>query len=84
MALWERMLAHAVDGDEVRNAAGYRPGSPAHRARVRTWQALTALSPFLTTRHAGAAFQSIWRCIAVCEQTYTCQQITLSTKSTAW
>lgn len=82
MALWERMLARAV-GDEVRNAAGYRPGSPAHRMRVRTWQALTALSPFLTTHNAGAAFQSIWRCIEVCDQTYTCKHMMLFTKSTA-
>lgn len=67
VALWGRMMARALEGEQVRNAAGYRPGSPAHRARVRTWQALAALSPFLTTQEQTAdAFKAIWRCVEVC------------------
>ena len=63
--LWDRMMARALESGVTRAAAGHRPGSPAHRARVRTWQALCALSPFLTAQRASAAFGAIWRCIEV-------------------
>lgn len=58
-------MARASESDEITGAAGHRPGSPAHRARVRTWQALCALSPFMTAQRARGAFGAIWRCIEV-------------------
>ena len=65
LQLWARMMARALDGEDIKSATGHRPGSPAHRARVRTWQALCALSPFLTAQHARRAFDQIWRCVEV-------------------
>ena len=59
------MMGRALDGGDARSASGHRPGSPTHRARVRTWQALCALSPFLKAQHARRAFDQIWQCIEV-------------------
>ena len=58
-------MARALEGDDTKSASGHRPGSLAHRARVRTWQALCALSPFLTKERVRGAFGAIWCCVEV-------------------
>ena len=58
-------MARALVSDDPTNPSGHRPGSPAHRARVRTWQALCALLPFLTAQRARRAFDQTWQCIEV-------------------
>lgn len=58
-------MARALEGDDTKSASGHRLGSLAHRARVRTWQALCALSPFLTKERVRGAFGAIWCCVEV-------------------
>ena len=65
IALWDRMTAHVLGGESPKDACKLRPGSPALRRRVRAWQALTALSPFLTPGRIRAAFELTWRCMGV-------------------
>ena len=65
IALWDRMACHVLGGQDPKDACKLRPGSPALRRRVRAWQALTALSPFLTPGRIRAAFELTWRCMGV-------------------
>ena len=65
IALWDRMTEHALGGETLKDACKLRPGSPALRRRVRAWQALTALSPFLTSGRIHSAFELTWRCMGV-------------------
>ena len=54
-----------LGGEDLKDACKLRPGSPALRRRVRAWQALTALLPFLTPGRIRAAFELTWHCMGV-------------------
>ena len=65
IALWDRMTKHALDVKDLKGACKLRPGSTALCTRVHAWQALTALSPFLTPGRIQAAFKLTWHCMEV-------------------
>ena len=65
IALWDRMTTYVLGGENAKDACKLRPGSAALRTRVRAWQALTAMSPFLAPGRIRAAFKLTWRCMEV-------------------